>query len=100
MDNLTEREIQILLLISEGQTNREIAEQMSYTPGTVRNMVSAILGKLHLSNRAELAVYAVTNRLDETPDETPDTTLLMLEIYDRLAKYSHRTAADVIEALC
>jgi len=94
-DNLTEREKHILLLISEGLTNRMIAEKLSFTHGTIRNHVSVILNKLQCTNRAELAAYAAANRQTSAPDTTPQ----ILEIYNRLANYSHRTAAAVIEAL-
>ncbi|MTW86185.1 response regulator [Virgibacillus dakarensis] len=50
---LTEREEQVLKLIAEGKTTKEIAKQLYLTNGTVRNYVSVILDKLEVSNRIE-----------------------------------------------
>jgi DNA-binding NarL/FixJ family response regulator len=60
---LTNQEMQVLHLVSEGRTNREIAEALFLGEGTVRNYVSNILGKLGVSNRAEAAAYAVQHNL-------------------------------------
>ncbi|MFD1039275.1 response regulator [Virgibacillus byunsanensis] len=50
---LTEREEQVLKLIAEGKTTKEIANELYLTNGTVRNYVSIILDKLEVSNRIE-----------------------------------------------
>ena len=63
--DLTEQELRVLVLISEGKTNREIAESLYLGEGTVRNYVSNILGKLEVSNRAEAAAYAVEHNLKD-----------------------------------
>jgi len=63
--NLTEQELRVLALVSEGKTNREIAEALYLGEGTVRNYVSNILSKLGVSNRAEAAAYAVEHNLKE-----------------------------------
>jgi len=63
--DLTEQELRVLALISEGKTNREIAESLYLGEGTVRNYVSNILGKLGVSNRAEAAAYAVEHSLKD-----------------------------------
>lgn len=63
LDTLTIREKHILLMVSEGKTNRQIAASLNFAPGTVRNHVSVILDKLGCENRAALAAYAVTNHL-------------------------------------
>ena len=60
---LTEQEKQVLMLVAEGETNRTIADKMFLSQGTVRNYVSSVLSKLHLSNRAEAAAYAIKHRL-------------------------------------
>lgn len=60
---LSERELHILLLVSEGETNIQIAYKMDLADGTVRNYVSGILAKLKLANRAEAAAFAITNNL-------------------------------------
>jgi DNA-binding NarL/FixJ family response regulator len=61
--NLSKRELQILHLVSQGHSNREIAERLSISEKTVRNHVTSLLHKLNLSNRIELATYAVKNQL-------------------------------------
>lgn len=62
---LTDQEINILALITEGLTNREIAERVFLSEKTVRNYVSSILSKLDLSSRAEAAAYAVRHHIHE-----------------------------------
>ena len=62
-DNLTERERQVLALIAEGMTNKEIAQQLSLSYGTVRVYVSHILAKLGVGNRTEAARTALENNL-------------------------------------
>jgi two-component system, NarL family, response regulator DevR len=61
--NLSQQEKHVLLLVSEGRTNREIAKSLFLGEGTVRNYVSSILSKLGVSNRAEAAAYAVEHSL-------------------------------------
>lgn len=63
--NLSQQEKHVLLLVSEGKTNREIAKSLFLGEGTVRNYVSSILSKLGVSNRAEAAAYAVEHNLRE-----------------------------------
>lgn len=60
---LSQQEKHVLLLVSEGRTNREIAKALFLGEGTVRNYVSSILSKLGVSNRAEAAAYAVEHNL-------------------------------------
>ncbi|MFH1185842.1 MAG: response regulator transcription factor [Chloroflexota bacterium] len=63
--HLSQQEKHVLLLVSEGKTNREIAKSLFLGEGTVRNYVSSILSKLGVSNRAEAAAYAVEHSLRE-----------------------------------
>jgi DNA-binding NarL/FixJ family response regulator len=63
--NLSQQEKHVLLLVSEGRTNREIAKALFLGEGTVRNYVSSILSKLGVSNRAEAAAYAVEHSLKD-----------------------------------
>jgi DNA-binding NarL/FixJ family response regulator len=60
---LTEQERSILGLIGEGRTNREIAQALFLSEGTVRNYVSSILMKLGFTNRAQAAAYAAKQKL-------------------------------------
>ncbi len=61
--DLTQQERHVLILVSGGKTNREIAKELYLGEGTVRNYVSSILSKLNVSNRAEAAAYAVEHNL-------------------------------------
>jgi len=63
--NLSQQEKHVLLLVSEGKTNREISKQLFLGEGTVRNYVSSVLSKLGVNNRAEAAAYAVEHNLRE-----------------------------------
>ncbi len=64
-NDLTEKEMQVLGQISTGKTNREIAETLFLSEGTVRNYVSSILSKLGVANRAEAAAYAIEHHLKD-----------------------------------
>jgi NarL family two-component system response regulator LiaR len=55
---LTEREIEVLRLIADGLSNARIAEKLVISEKTVKGHVSNILGKLHLADRTQAAVYA------------------------------------------
>ncbi len=56
---LTRRESEILELVADGLSNKEIANQLTITEGTVKNHVHNALEKLHLTNRVQAAAYAV-----------------------------------------
>jgi len=55
--NLSDREYDILLLVAEGLNNKEIAEKLFLSEGTVRNYISNMLEKLGLRDRTQLAIY-------------------------------------------
>lgn len=61
--NLTPRERAILKCIGEGLNNKEIAERLVLSVGTVKNQTSQILDKLDLRDRTQLAIYAIRHRL-------------------------------------
>jgi two-component system NarL family response regulator len=65
--NLTKREREILSLVAEGLSNREIADKLVLSPETVKSHVAAILEKLNVSDRTQAAIYAVRNGLVEQP---------------------------------
>jgi len=62
-DELTERELEVLRLIAAGLSNRDIAEKMVISEKTVKTHVSSILGKLHLDDRTQAAIYALRHGL-------------------------------------
>lgn len=61
--SLTPRERAILSCIGEGLSNREIAERLALSIGTVKNHTSQILDKLQLRDRTQLAIYAIRHHL-------------------------------------
>ncbi|MFD1850016.1 response regulator transcription factor [Oceanobacillus bengalensis] len=62
-DDLTEREMEVLLCIGNGMTNQEISEKLYIGIKTVKTHVSNILSKLDLNDRTQVAVYVHRNRL-------------------------------------
>ncbi|MBD2208712.1 response regulator transcription factor [Calothrix sp. FACHB-156] len=60
LSELTAREQEVLNLIGVGATNREIAQKLYITEGTVKTHVTSILSRLNLKNRSQLAIYANT----------------------------------------
>ena len=60
---LTDRELQVLKLVAQGLSNREVAEHLFISENTVKNHVRNILEKLHLHSRMEAVVYAVREKL-------------------------------------
>jgi DNA-binding NarL/FixJ family response regulator len=59
--DLTGREVEVLRLIAQGATNREIAEQLVISEGTVKNHISNILSRLGVRDRTQAAIYAREN---------------------------------------
>ena len=65
---LTEREVEVLRLVAQGKSNRQIAEEMVISLGTVRAHLSNILGKLHLASRTQATLYALREGLASLDD--------------------------------
>ena len=64
---LTDRELEVLRLVAQGKSNREIAEDLFISENTVKNHVRNILEKLHLHTRMEAVMYAVREKLLDVP---------------------------------
>lgn len=68
-DALTDRELEVLQLVTEGLRNKEIAARLGISENTVKFHLRHILGKLHAQSRAELAARAVREGLVKDPQE-------------------------------
>ena len=62
-EELTRRETEVLRLIAQGKNNRGISEELVLSEKTVKTHVSNILGKLHLADRTQAAIYAINQGL-------------------------------------
>lgn len=62
---LSEREVQVLRLVAQGLSNKDIADRIVVGERTVRAHVSNILNKLHLANRTQAALYAIREGLSD-----------------------------------
>jgi DNA-binding NarL/FixJ family response regulator len=83
IDSLTPRERQIVALVTEGLTNRDIAERLFISEATARNHITSILDKLDVTDRFQLTVYAFRRGLVLCP-QTP----AMLRIAAKMAAYT------------
>jgi NarL family two-component system response regulator LiaR len=61
--DLTERELEVLRLIAQGKSNKDISDDLVLSEKTVKTHVSNILQKLHLSDRTQAAVYALRQKI-------------------------------------
>jgi two-component system NarL family response regulator len=64
-DDLTEREIEVLTLVGQGLSNKEIAGQLVISEKTVKNHIGNIFSKLHICDRTQAALYAIRKGLVE-----------------------------------
>ncbi len=69
-EELTPRELEVLQLVAQGASNREIAEALVISENTVKIHLRSILAKLHLQNRIQAATYALREGLVNRPPET------------------------------
>src|SRR4030095_7343376 len=67
-DPLTERELDVLRLVAQGCSNKEIALKLSVSELTVRTHMSNILSKLHLASRTQAALYALQKGISSLED--------------------------------
>jgi DNA-binding NarL/FixJ family response regulator len=63
VDNLTPREIEVLKLIADGLSNKEIAEALVLSEKTVKNHINNIFSKLHVFDRSQAMLYAIRKGL-------------------------------------
>lgn len=66
LDSLTPRELEVLLLIAEGLTNREAGEQLGISPRTIETHRERVMGKLRIRTVAGLTRFVVENQLDQS----------------------------------
>lgn len=59
--NLSFREKQVVALVSQAKLNKEIAHELHLAEGTIKEYLNRIFRKLNVTNRTELAVWALTN---------------------------------------
>ena len=64
-EDLTPREVEVLRLLAEGMSNAELAQALFISEKTVKSHISNILGKLHLADRTQAAIYAYKHGLAE-----------------------------------
>lgn len=70
--DLTKKEEEVLKLVADGSTNKEIASKLDISDNTVKYHLRNIMEKLHLKNRAQMAVYATKRGLE--PDSHAEKT--------------------------
>jgi NarL family two-component system response regulator LiaR len=64
-EELTGREMEVVRLVAQGRSNHEIAQALVISEKTVKTHVSNVLGKLHLDDRTQMAIYAIKHGLVE-----------------------------------
>ncbi|MGD8584331.1 MAG: response regulator transcription factor [Chloroflexota bacterium] len=70
-DPLTPREMDVLKLVAKGMGNQEIGEELVVSVQTVRTHVSNILGKLHVANRTQAALFALREGIADLDERAP-----------------------------
>ncbi|MDO9121095.1 MAG: response regulator transcription factor [Anaerolineaceae bacterium] len=66
--DISQRELQVMVLVAEGQSNKEIGKKLNLSEITIRNYVSNILSKLNFRNRIDIARFAIQHHLEEKVD--------------------------------
>ncbi|MGL6107832.1 response regulator [Romboutsia sp.] len=66
--NLTDREKEVVRLISEGHSNKEIASEIFLSEGTVKNHITSILSKMDLKHRTQIAITYLNSKKALKPD--------------------------------
>ena len=68
LDNLTPRELEVLALITEGKTNKQIAAELVIETSTLEKHLRHIYPKLNVSNRTQAAIFALLNGIIQPKD--------------------------------
>ena len=63
IDDLTKRELEVLIEVASGMSNKEIATNLNISERTVKNHISNIFKKIDVSDRTQAAVFAIKNNL-------------------------------------
>jgi DNA-binding NarL/FixJ family response regulator len=63
IEQLTDRETEILALVAQGKGNKDIAAELYLSEGTVRNYVSSIMAKLHANDRTQVVIKAAQRKM-------------------------------------
>lgn len=71
--SLSPREREVLIMVARGTSNKEIAQHLTLTEGTVKNHLHNILKKLHLQNRVQATAIAIQEGLTAAPRAEPET---------------------------
>ena len=61
--DLSSMEIRIIRMLADGFSNKQIAAELSFTEGTIKNKVSRMLAKLNLKDRTQVAVFAIKHNI-------------------------------------
>jgi DNA-binding CsgD family transcriptional regulator len=84
LEKLTDREEEILKLLAAGLSNKEIAQKLSLSEGTVKNHISAILAKLHANDRTQAVLTALKRGLVDLKEFVRLNVLAVLHPSQRL----------------
>lgn len=65
LDNLSDRELNVLIMLSKGMKNKEIADKLYLSEKTVKNYVTSIFRKIDVEDRVHATIFALENNVDE-----------------------------------
>jgi two-component system, NarL family, response regulator DegU len=65
LDNLTQREVEVLLKISKGLSNKEIGEELFLSEKTVKNYATSLFKKINASDRVHATIFAIENGVED-----------------------------------
>ena len=93
---LTQRQREIATLVAQGLTNEQIGERLVVTSGTVANHVAAVLARLNLNSRTQIATWAVGHGLSDSQDRLLTTLERLLELQPTSLGAAMTEAASLI----